>query len=127
MKNIAKLSIQSFKNIKLYGLLFLFILIFVLFADDLVGLISLLFVISLTIILSKTFPSVSNILLAGLAIRIFTLFLGTIFILPDSGKDAVYFETIGFQWSESGLLNVFNEHYPGANSVFISWIIAILR
>ena len=126
MKNIAKLSIQSFKNIKLYGLLFLFILIFVLFADDLVGLISLLFVISLTIILSKTFPSVSNILLAGLAIRIFTLFLGTIFILPDSGKDAVYFETIGFQWSESGLLNVFNEHYPGANSIFISWIIAIL-
>ena len=126
MNNINKSSIQNKNIIKLSSLIFIFIFIYIPFSNDLVGVISLLLVIFVTLLVTKIYPKISIILLIGLALRVFTIFLGTIFNLPDSGKDALFFESLGFKWSETGFLNVIENYYPGANSKFISWVFAII-
>ena len=112
--------------IKICCLSVIFIFIIFLFVEDPVGVLSLILIVFLSSILINKYPPITTLLITALSIRIFVLFLGNIIDLPDSGKDAVFFETRGFLWSQDGLLTVLIEHYPGANSVFLSWMYAIL-
>lgn len=111
--------------IKIFCLSIIFICVFFLFIDDPVGMLSILLIVFLSLILINKYPSIANLLITALAIRIIVLFLGNIIDLPDSGKDAVYFENIAFKFSQDGFYRVFTDHYTGANSKFICWIIAI--
>jgi 4-amino-4-deoxy-L-arabinose transferase-like glycosyltransferase len=111
--------------IKLSCLFFIFLFIFYFFRDDLVGLVSILLIVFLTFTIAKIYPAVGPILITALVIRIFIIYLGNIFTLPDSTKDAVYFENVAYEWSQDGFLIVLFDHYPGQNSKFICWIIAI--
>ena len=105
--------------IKIFCLSIIFICVFFLFIDDPVGMLSILLIVFLSLILINKYPSIANLLITALAIRIIVLFLGNIIDLPDSGKDAVYFENIAFKFSQDGFYRVFTDHYTGANSKFI--------
>tara|TARA_Y100000996_G_scaffold415520_1_gene410787 strand:+ start:2212 stop:3513 length:1302 start_codon:yes stop_codon:yes gene_type:complete len=116
----------NFSNlIEFLCFLFASLLIYTIFINDLVGFVSLFLVISFTLILGKIYPAVKIILIVGLTIRLFVLFLGNIFELPDSGKDAVAFEYYAINFAKGGFLNVITNHLPAGTSKTLSWIIAI--
>jgi len=92
---------------------------------DLLGLTSILLVTLIVYLMALRWPAISKILFVALIIRVSALLLGAYLIsLPDSDMDARTFEVIGFEWSKDGFFNL-SKFYTGADSFFISWIIAI--
>lgn len=110
--------------INFFLIFFVFIFIWPMFIQDSVGGLSLLIIFYLTFILARFYPSIGHILIFAFLIRIIMIYLGSIFILPDSSKDAVMFEKKAFEWSQGGFLNLLSI-YSGPSSKFISWVIAI--
>ena len=93
---------------------------------DLLGLSSLLFVILIFLVLAQIEPPIAKILYIALILRILVIFLNqNIITVPDSFGDAVRFEVSAYELSKSGFLGTL-ANYPGFDSFFISWGIAIL-
>lgn len=75
--------------------------------------------------LAKRNPSLATILYVALFLRIFTILLNQIIlVLPDGVGDAGRFELRAYELSKLGISNLLL-NYPGFNSFFISWFIAI--
>ena len=92
---------------------------------DVNGLSFLLVVTIFVYFLAKRNPSLATILYVALFLRIFTLLLNQILIvLPDGVGDAGRFELRAYELSKLGISNLLL-HYPGFDSFFISWFIAI--
>ena len=126
MQNIIiKLKMQKNNFIYFFTPMLVLILKFIFFEIDLVGIISVYIVILMTLILIKIYPSIGLILIVALTLRVLFILFGNIFILPDSGGDAIHYEKQAFIWSQGGFLNVFN-YFPGISTRFLSWIIALL-
>ena len=93
---------------------------------DLLGLTSLLFVTLVFLIVAQIKPPVAKILYVALILRILVIFLNqNIISVPDAFGDAGRFEVRAYEISRNGFLNTLNS-FPGYNSFFISWVIAIL-
>lgn len=92
---------------------------------DLIGLTCILIISFITFLVTIRYPKVSKILYSALAIRIFILLLGHYLItLPDSTRDANSFENYAIFLSKDGFFSLL-EKYPGPDSRFISWVVAI--
>jgi len=92
---------------------------------DLIGLTCILIISFITFLVTIRYPKVSKILYSALAIRIFILLLGHYLItLPDSTRDANSFEGYAILLSKDGFFSLL-EKYPGPDSRFISWVVAI--
>ena len=92
---------------------------------NLVDLISIYLLISITLLIALQWPAVSKIILTALAIRFLFLFINNhIFHLPDSDMDAKNYEQLAWENSQGGFLNNFN-NYQGPGAYFISFMIAI--
>ncbi len=92
---------------------------------ELLGFAAIALVSFITLLIALRWPDISNIIFAGLVIRIFFLLIGHYIItLPDSTADAVTFENVAWQIGQDGFLNVLN-NYNGPSSRFISWVVAI--
>ena len=75
--------------------------------------------------LARRNPSLATILYVALFLRIFTILLSQIIlVLPDGVGDAGRFELRAYELSKLGISNLLL-NYPGFNSFFISWFIAI--
>ena len=111
--------------INFFCLCFFYIILLTLFIDDLTGILSLSFVILVTLIIIKFHPPVGSILFVSLVIRVFVIFLGNIFTLPDYGSDTIAFEHEAFLMSKEGFSKTLS-YYPGPTSSFIVWLVAIL-
>ena len=94
-------------------------------AFDLIGISSLLFVVLIYLTVAIKKPSIANILLTALGIRILIIIFGNILSLPDNYGDVDEFLFRAIDYSEQGFLNLFSL-YPGFSSFFISWLIALL-
>lgn len=93
---------------------------------NLLGLISLSFVILIFLIVAQIKPPVAKILYVALILRVLIIFLNqNIITVPDAFGDAGRFELRAYEISRNGFLNILTS-YPGFNSFFISWPIAIL-
>jgi 4-amino-4-deoxy-L-arabinose transferase-like glycosyltransferase len=131
IKNISKL----YNNIQLklnknnlfdfFFLLFIFLLSLIIFKDDLVGVISLIFISIFSIVLTRIYFPLRNIIILALTLRLLTIYLSSVYSLPDSTIDSIKFENMALKWSQSNFLQVIS-YYPGLSSYFISWPIAIL-
>lgn len=92
---------------------------------DINGLSSLIIVTIFIYFLAKRNPSLATILYVALFLRIFIILLSqSLIVLPDSVGDAVRFELRAYELSKLGISNLLL-NYPGLNSFFISWFIAI--
>jgi len=93
---------------------------------DLIGLTSISIVILIFCILARLRPALAIILYVALIFRVLLIFIDySLFKLPDSSSDSLYFQLLAYEWSNYGFLNVF-KYYTGADSYFISWILAIV-
>ena len=93
---------------------------------DLLGLSSLLFVILIFLVVAQIKPPIAKILYVALILRILVIYLNqNIITIPDGFGDAGRFEARAYELSRSGFLSTL-ANYPGFNSFFISWVIAIL-
>lgn len=93
--------------------------------SDLIGLLSIIFVFFITYFLTLKQPTISKILFVGLIFRVLILLLGQyVFILPGSSADAVTYERIAWELAQNNLIDLLNK-YPGPDSRFISWLIAL--
>jgi len=93
---------------------------------DLLGLIGIGIVASLTLLIAVRWPSAGTILWVALAARVAVLLLGYYLIpLPDSGADATSFERVAWEWSHGGFFEALG-HFTGPSSYFISWILSVL-
>lgn len=85
----------------------------------------LIIVTFFTYFLAKRNPSLATILYIALFLRIFVILLNQILIvLPDGVGDAGRFELRAYELSKLGISNLLL-NYPGFDSFFISWFIAI--
>ena len=92
---------------------------------DLIGLISILVIIFLTLLLVFRWPEASRFLLAALILRLIFLIINNyLFFLPDGDMDARVFEKQAWVWSQDGFLNVFN-YFRVPSAHFLSFLIAI--
>ena len=93
--------------------------------SDLIGLISIIFLIFMTMLAAVHWSSISKILYIALILRVTLLLSGHYFInLPDSNSDSIRFELNAWILASDGFYNVLN-NFNGPSSDFISWIIAI--
>lgn len=93
---------------------------------NLIGFTSILLVSLITLFIALKYPSISKIILVALLVRIFVIILGHyLIVLPDSTKDAIGFENLAWDWGSNGLIYTLDQ-FPGFNSYFYSWIIALL-
>lgn len=93
---------------------------------DLLGLIAIGVVASLTLLISVRWPSAGTILWVALVARVTVLLLGYYIIpLPDSGADAATFESRAWDWSQGGFFETLG-HFTGPHSYFISWLLSLL-
>ena len=93
---------------------------------DLVGLTSILFVSLLTLILSLRFPAISKFIFVALILRILLILFGHyVSPLPDSGSDAMRFESDA--WTGVGVYGFTNliKNFTGPSPDFITWVIGI--
>jgi len=116
--------IKKKKLINFFFLTFIFLILLIFPAKDLAGLTIISLVVFLTLIALKNHPSLGFFMIVALAIRIYIICIGSIFVLPDSVGDASEFEKIAWEWSKDGFFTALS-HYTGPNSKFISWIIAL--
>lgn len=92
---------------------------------DINGLFSLIIVTIFIYFLAKRNPSLATILYVALIIRVFVILLSqSLIVLPDSVGDAGRFELRAYELSKLGISNLLT-NYPGFDSFFISWFIAI--
>ena len=92
------------------------------------GLTGILFVTLVTLLITRRWPGVANILYVALAVRVIALLIGYYIIpLPDSMGDASSFEgeAVHLFKTSNGFFNLLSQ-YPGAGSGFLTWIIALL-
>jgi 4-amino-4-deoxy-L-arabinose transferase-like glycosyltransferase len=93
--------------------------------SGLIGLISIFFIILITMLAAVRWPSISKILYVALTLRLILLLSGHYLItLPDSNSDSIRFELNAWILASDGFFNVLN-NYKGPDSYFISWLIAI--
>ena len=92
---------------------------------DLLGLTSISFISIVTFFIAIKYKDITKIIIIGLVIRIFLIFLGHYIItLPDSTADMETFEHEAWLISQNGFFDVLN-NFEGPSSRFISWIISI--
>ncbi len=92
---------------------------------DLLGFASITVVAFITLIVATKWPDISRILLVAFSVRVILMLLGYyIFTLPDSTYDALGFEWGAWNFAKDGFFNVMDK-YPGPNSAFYRWMIAI--
>jgi hypothetical protein len=92
---------------------------------NLVGFISILVLILITLTMGLRWPAISRVLLIALAVRLIFLFINNhIFYLPDGDMDAKNFEQFAWKLSQDGFYNNFN-NYSGPDAYFISFMLAI--
>ena len=93
--------------------------------NELIGFISIGMVFLITLIIALRWPVISKIILAAFTVRVLLMLIGHyMFHLPDSSHDALGFEAGAWNLAEKGFINVL-KNYPGANSFFYGWMIAI--
>jgi 4-amino-4-deoxy-L-arabinose transferase-like glycosyltransferase len=93
---------------------------------DLLGLLGIGVVASLTLLIAVRWPSAGRILWVALVARVTLLLLGYYLItLPDSGADAMTFESRAWEWSQGGFFEALAQ-FTGPSSYFISWILSVL-
>ena len=105
--------------------LIILLILLIVSMGDMVGLVSILLVISVIILFAKRRPEAAVILYVALALRILTIYLGNFFTLPDSVGDAYWFEIQAYEWSQVGFPKVLDTNPGWMESFFISYIIAI--
>ena len=92
----------------------------------LIGFSSLTVVLSIITIIAVRFPGISKIILVSAVVRLIFILIHTFFHpLPDSGQDAMGIERLAWSWAKGGSENIF-EYFPGYNSFFYTWLIALL-
>ena len=92
---------------------------------DINGLSSLIFVTIFIYFLAKRNPSLATILYVALLFRVFIILLSqSLIVLPDGTGDSGRFELKAYELSKLGISNLLL-NYPGIDSFFISWFIAI--
>tara|TARA_B110000003_G_scaffold263270_1_gene286745 strand:- start:9775 stop:10983 length:1209 start_codon:yes stop_codon:yes gene_type:complete len=92
---------------------------------DLLGFTSIALISILTFFVAFKWPDISRILYAALIVRVIVMLLGHYVItLPDSTYDARGFEHGAWNYAKDGFINLYY-NYPGANSAFYRWMIAI--
>ena len=92
---------------------------------DINGLSSLIIVTIFIYFLAKRNPSLATILYVALIFRVFVILLSeSLIVLPDSVGDAGRFELRAYELSKLSISNLLI-NYPGFDSFFISWFIAI--
>ena len=92
---------------------------------DLFGFISIALVSLITYLVARLYPEISKILFTALILRILFMLIGHYIIpLPDSTADARSFENAAWEIGQNGFFNLL-DYYPGPDSRFISWLIAI--
>lgn len=93
---------------------------------ELIGFTGIAVVSLITLILALYWPPVGTVLMVGLAVRIAAILLHHFVVpLPDSGADSASFERLAWTWAQGGFIEALG-HYPGPDSSFISWILAVL-
>ena len=91
---------------------------------NLVGFVSILLLILITLIIGIRWPAVSRVLLVALALRLLFLIINNhIFYLPDGDMDAKNFEQFAWERSQDDFLKNFNMFRP--DSYFYSSLLAI--
>ncbi len=93
--------------------------------SDLLGFCSIAFVSLIVVFVAIKRPEISKIIFVALIARILVMLFGHYFVhLPDTTNDALGFEWGAWNWAQDGFINVL-KNYPGINSFFYSWVIAI--
>lgn len=92
---------------------------------ELIGFVSIFLVLLFTIFIASRWPAISKIIFTAFIVRVLVMLIGHYFFhLPDSTNDAIGFEAGAWEWAEKGFINVL-KNFPGPNSFFYSWMIAI--
>jgi hypothetical protein len=92
---------------------------------DLLGITALLFIALCALLCAFRWPAAAKILWVAFTVRaVAALFHFYVAPLPDSGADAERFERVAWEWAQGGFGEALG-HFPGPNSYFISWIIAL--
>ena len=95
------------------------------FTSDLLGFVSIAFLFLITLLVALRWRDISKIIFVALFVRIGLMLAGHYFFhLPDSTNDALGFEWGAWDMAKDGFINTL-KNYPGANSFFYSWMIAI--
>jgi len=88
---------------------------------NLVGFISILLLILITLAMGLRWPAISKVLLIALAVRLIFLFVNNhIFYLPDGDMDAKSFESFAWEISQKSFV------FTGPETYFLSKLIAVL-
>ncbi len=91
-----------------------------------IGFFSLFAVIIIFVIIAIRRPNLSKIILIAVLLRVIFILIHTfIYPLPDSSQDAMGIEKLAWSWAEGGFQNIF-DHFPGYNSFFYTWLIALV-
>ena len=93
--------------------------------NELVGFIGILIVALLTLVFARFWPRVATIMYVAFTARVIVIILGHFLTLPDTTGDAVAFLNRASIMAQAGLFDVLSQ-FPGFNSYFISWILALL-
>ena len=92
---------------------------------ELIGFISIVLVFLFTIFIASKWSAISKIIFTAFTVRVLVMLVGYYFFhLPDSTNDAIGFEAGAWERAENGFVSVL-ENFPGVNSFFYSWMIAI--
>ena len=95
------------------------------FTSDIIGFASIALVFMITLLIALRWRSISQIIFVALIVRVILMLIGHFFFhLPDSTNDALGFEWGAWNMAKDGFINTL-KNYPGANSFFYSWMIAI--
>lgn len=121
--NLQKVDIKNIL-IKLILITLIYLFLLYIFNNDFAGLLSLSLVFLLFLYLSIIHYSFAPIFLSAILVRIFVIYLGNIYSLPDSSPDALIVELQAYEWSKNGFVNAI-KNFPGPKFDFISWLIAI--
>ena len=138
MDKMSKFSIENMNKTNIYNQLKfnknnqfdLFFLLFIsfsslfIFKNDFAGVSSLIFVSILTIVFTRIYLPIRKIIIIALTLRLLTIYLNSVYALPDSTIDSIKFDNLAFELSQDGFLKTIS-YYPGLTSQFISWPIAI--
>ena len=92
---------------------------------NLVGLVSILVLILITLIIGLRWPAVSRVLLIALVVRFLFLIINNhIFHLPDGNMDAKNFEQFAWDHSQGDFINNFS-NYLRPDAYFLSFMLAV--
>jgi uncharacterized membrane protein len=92
--------------------------------DDVLGWLALAYGLVVVFMISQTESRIQKVILSAFFLRAMLAIMHSYLMpLPDSGEDAVMFEKVGWEWSQSGLENLF-AHFETGSELY-SWLISV--